>query len=214
MYYSLEVLLKRKNQRFVCTNGGWPAPAPPYVARIRHDVTPPLDEETLSQLRRQLGDVPSLFEFYRRWGSARLYCDTVHMTPIGYASAFFIAPPESWKELREGFEGWVEALTSEEREDLLPGWLSGPYVVVGEVPNSGNYFLIPVEGQEKGKVFEFEHDGFEFVEAGSDFAAFVDKLCAVDEGLLQDIRCHTRYSDGKTPAQWMCEQYFYDAGDS
>ncbi len=205
MYEAFEALLRRKNQRFVCTDTGWPEPGPDrHVALLRHEVDPALDDQSLAELRKQLGDLPELIEFYRRYGSARLYCDT-----IGHASAFFIASPESWPELREGFEGWLEGLDEEEKEELLPNWIAD-YVVVGEVPNSGNYFLLPLEGPDRGKVFEFEHDGFEFIESAANFAAFVESISTVDAALLNEILGHTRYSDGKSSVQWLCKEYQYD----
>lgn len=212
-FAALQELLQRRNQRFVCTDTGWPEPGPDrHVAVIRHEVTPPLDDSTLAALEEQIG-IPELLAFYQRWGSARLYCDTIHREPIGFASAFYIAPPGSWAELQDRFEGWLEILDPEERADLLPAWIDA-YVVVGEVPNSGNYFLVPLEGADRGKVFDFEHDGFEFIERAPDFEQFVDGLCTVNEALLFEILGHTRYADGKSSIQWLVREYLYDAADA
>ena len=178
---------------------------------IGHEVSPPLDEDSLSELAAQLGNVPELLEFYRHWGSVRLYCDTVFKPPVGHASAFYIAPPEAWAELKDDFERWTDNLDDDERQDLLPAWIDS-FVVVGEVPNSGNYFLVPLEGDDRGKVFEFEHDGFEFIERGSTFAGFVEQISTVNEALLAEILGHTRYADGQSSVQWLCEQYLFDDG--
>ena len=48
----------------------------------------------------------------------------------------------------------------------VPG--RGVAVVIGEVPQSGNYYLYVTKGDNQGKVFQFEHDGFEFIEMGND----------------------------------------------
>ena len=214
MFASLQDLLLRRNQRFVCTDTGWPEPGPErHVAMIRHEVTPPLDETSLSALREQIGNIPDLLKFYRRWGSARPFCDSVFKEPIGYASAFFIASPDEWRELKEDFEGWIENLNEDERDEMLPEWIDA-YVVVGKIPNSGNYFLVPLKGSEEGKVIEFEHDGFEFIERAASFAGFVDAICTVNEVLLHEILGHTRYHDGKSSVQWLCKQYLYDASDA
>ena len=93
----------------------------------------------------------------------------------------------------------------------MPAWIDS-FVVVGEVPNSGNYFLVPLEGDDRGKVFEFEHDGFEFIERGSTFAGFVEQISTVNEALLAEILGHTRYADGQSSVQWLCEQYLFDDG--
>jgi hypothetical protein len=172
-------------------------------------VGPPLDVESLAQLRAQIGDLPEVLEFYRKYGTVRLYCDTISSDVIGHASAYYIAPPETWPELREGFEPWLEDLSGDERDELLPKWIDN-YVVIGEVPNSGNYFLVPLEGEERGKVYEFEHDGFEFIEGGKNLAEFLTSKSTVTEELLQEILTHTRYCDGKSDTQWLCESYHYD----
>ena len=66
------------------------------------------------------------------------------------------------------------------------------------------------KGDNKGKVFQFEHDGFEFVEMGKDLYSFIDKIATVTEELVDDILGHTRYSDGKTDVQWLAQMYEFD----
>ena len=211
MFTSLTELLQRRNQRFVCTDTGWPEPGPArHVAMIRHEVSPPLDEPALVALQAQIGNLTELLAFYRRWGSVRLYCDSVVQEPVGCASAFYIAPPGEWDDLKERFEAWTESLGDDERAELLPPWVDH-CVAVGEVPNSGNCFLVPLAGPELGRVFEFEHDGFEFIERGAGFAVFVDTLCTVNDALLSEILGHTRYADGHSSVQWLCRQYLCDA---
>lgn len=211
MFDRLEELLRRKNQRFVCTDTGWPKPGPDrYTASIEHDVGPPADAGALKSVIEQVGDLPEIIEFYRRFGCVRLYRDTVYAEPVGSASAYFIAPPEAWPELREGFEGWLEDLDEEEELELLPSWIEN-YVVIGEIPNSGNYLLVPLIGPDRGKLFEFEHDGFEFIERGVTLASFLEFVSTVTDGLLAEISSHTRYSDGHTDTQWLCREYLYDA---
>lgn len=205
MLTELESLLERKNQRFVCRNsGGSERGSLEYIAPITHEVEPPLDEEALQALQTDLGDLPEAIAFYQRFGGLRLYCDTV-----GYASAFYLAPPESWNELDDHFSGWLDILDEDEQAELIPDWLS-EYAVIGEVPDSGNYFLLALAGDERGKIFEFEHDGFEFIERGENLAAFIAAICKVDDALIQEIRTHTRYSDGKTSTQWLAEEYHYE----
>ncbi|MBK6651137.1 MAG: hypothetical protein IPG42_16510 [Betaproteobacteria bacterium] len=85
MYTELETLLNRKNQRLVCCDNEWPVPGPHrHIAYIRHDVEPPVDAQTLDDIRKQVGDLPEILAFYQRYGSVRLYADT-----IGDGSAFF-----------------------------------------------------------------------------------------------------------------------------
>lgn len=214
MFEHFEELLRRKNQRFICIDTGWPQPGPVrHTALIEHDVGPPVDSATLESVAEQTGGLPEIIEFYRRHGYARLYRDTIPTVYKGdpiHASAYYIAPPAAWSELREYFECWLDDLSEEEAAEALPSWLES-YVVIGEVPNSGNYFLVPLVGPDRGKVFEFEHDGFEFIERGTTLASFLDSVSTVTDDLLEEIRCHTRYCDGHSDTQWLCQNYLYDA---
>lgn len=215
MFERFEELLRRKNQRFICIDTDWPQPGPErHTAYIEHDVDSPVGSATLQSVIDQTGSLPEIVEFYRRFGYARLYRDTIQTAYAGfdpfYASAYYIAPPDAWPELRECFECWLDDLSKEEAAELLPSWMES-YVVIGEVPNSGNYFLVPLVGPDRGKVFEFEHDGFEFVERGTTFACFLDSVSTVNDSLVKEIRSHTRYCDGHTDTQWLCQDYLYDA---
>src|SRR5690606_2880365 len=62
---------------------------------------------------------------------------------------------------------WFEGLSEQEEEELLPGWIDD-CVVFGEIPGSGNYLMMPLSGEKQGRVFEVEHDGFEFIELAPD----------------------------------------------
>jgi hypothetical protein len=70
--------------------------------------------------------------------------------------------------------------------------------------------MMPTKGDESGKVFLFDHDGFEFVEMGADLGAFVEKITTVNDDLMQSIPGHTRYSDGESETQWLAKEYLYD----
>jgi len=210
MYDKLQQLLAHRNPRFVCRVAGARKGGPDkHIAHIDHVITPPVDADTLAGMRSQLGELPELFAFYERYGSLRLYRDSVDSPGIGCASAFYIAPPEAWAELRSDVGDWFSQLDEDEAAEFLPDWVSD-CVAIGEVPNSGNYFLMPMVGEERGKVFEFEHDGFEFIERGASFEDFVEKLADVNEELLRDIGGHTRYDDGVTDYQWMPSAYLHD----
>jgi hypothetical protein len=199
MFESLDILLNRKEQRFICVKG-WPDPSPPeHVVKIEHQVDSPLSYEKLEQLKEQLDELPELISFYSRFGSLRLYSqiDTDK-------SAYYIADPDEWDELKEYFNDWIEG----EDEELLPDWITD-FIVIGEIPKSGNYFIVPLTGKSLGHVYEFEHDGFEFVERGATFADFIEKLTVVNDELLENILTHTRYQDERPDSQWIVKKYRY-----
>ena len=188
----LDALLKRKNQRFVCRDTGWPESGPDrHIAYIEHVVGPPAPASVLAILLKRLRSLPQLAAFYERYGSVRLYCDTV-----GSDSAFYIADPDEWASLKTAFCDWIDLLDPEEEKELLPVWIDN-YIVVGEIPMSGNYFLVPMSGETAGHVFEFDHDGFEFTDRGKDFDEFLDYVSTVDANFDRDILGNTRYSDGE-----------------
>ena len=202
-FEKLQELLSRRNQRFVCSPARGESSAGRCVVRITHEVGPGLSEAALRTLREQIGYQEGLFRLLRDFGGVRLYCDT-----NSDEYAFDIAPPDEWGELAAGFQVWIDELDNRERAELLPDWLEDA-VVIGEPPSSGNCYLFPVRGSYRGAVFEFEHDGFEFVKLSSDIYAFVDRLCTVDEALIRNIAGHTCYSDGKTDTQWIPIAYEY-----
>ena len=210
-FVELDQLLQRKNQRFICKDTGWPEPGPErHTAPITHETTPPLDQAQIDQLKAQFPEVPDLVELYSKHGSIRLYCSTVFYEPLGrFPSAFYIAHPDEWPELKECFGDWLSGLDEEEPEELVPLWIED-CIVIGEIPNSGNYFLVPLQGTDTGNVYEFEHDGFEFIKKADTVAEFIAKLCTVNDELINEIIGHTRYFDGKTNTQWLAERYEFD----
>jgi len=210
MFAALDTLLARRNQRFICIDNGWPAPGPArHVAHLRHEVGRPLDEPAVARLRSQVGDLPELVAFYGRYGSLRLYCDTVEHPVLGHASAYYLAPPEEWADLKSCFEPWLDGVSDDELSELLPEGMTN-VIVIGEVPNSGNYFLVPVVGARAGCVIAFDHDGLEFVEQGANLADFVNAKSTVTEVLLEEILAHTRYYDGVSDVSWLCREYRFD----
>ena len=207
MYEQLQSLLSHHLPRLVCVPAsGYGTTETEHTVFIDHEASPPLDAGAVRELRAQFGDLPHLLAFYECYGSARLFRDLKAQKGIGRASAYYIAPPDAWPELRSDLTDWFADLSEEETEELLPDWISD-CVVVGEIPNSGNYFLVPLVGENRGHVFEFEHDGFEFIERGENFEDFVESLASVEPEHLRTIGGHTRYTDGSTEAQWMPVAY-------
>jgi hypothetical protein len=206
MYEPLQSLLAHRNPRFECRPAGPHLPENArFTAFITHQTTAPLDDQALARLVGQLGDdLDQVPAFYRRWGSAHLYCDS-----RSSASAFYIAPPEHWPGLHQDFMDWVDNLEPDEAAEYVPPWVADA-VTFAAVPRSGNYYLLALSGEQRGRVFEFEHDGFEFIEVSPDFASFIAHLCTVDAALIRTIRGHTRYSDGQTTTQWLAEEYLFD----
>ena len=70
---------------------------------------------------------------------------------------------------------------------------------------------MPVEGPTAGKIFYADHDGWYESAFANDFQKFLAHVTRKPVNLLnEELGCYTRYSDGKTDAQWIPEVYFPD----
>ena len=204
MFDKLDELLNRKAQRFICRNG-WPEPSPPeYSVAIGHEVGPPLGDGEIRALESQVGHVPELLALYSRCSHVLLYRQLHADT-----AAFYIAPPDEWGDLKESVYDWVEQLDSNEKAEILPDWFSS-FVVVGRVPRGAVFYLVPLAGNHVGYVYEFDHDGYEFLPSGTSFANFINRICTVTPSLLTEISAHTRYQDERPNSQWLVDRYEFD----
>lgn len=202
---NLKTLLERNGQRFICKPaGGRTGPnGSVFEAAIKHETLPAIEKSELDDLAKKYGKKIDIFELLSSYASVRLFID-----PVSDDSAFYICHPDEWAELKAELTEWFEGLDDNEAKELIPDWVESA-VVFGEIPGSGNYYLMPLKGDESGKVYEFEHDGFEFIKIGNNFQEFLDYICTVTDGLIDNIGSHTRYSDGVTDIQWLPQRYIY-----
>ncbi len=150
-----------------------------------------------------LPEIPGLRAFYSMYGQLLLYVDE-----RSGEAAYLLASPSQWPALDAQFRPWLECL---EEEDL-PGWIDD-CIVVGEIPRSGNYLLVPASGPEAGKVFEFEHDGYEFLELGDSLPEFVARNLDLDAARLTAIASHRRFMLPDDPRQWWIETMVDNRGN-
>lgn len=170
---------------------------------FRHLGLPPSSSSDMN-----LPDVRGLRDFYATFAQLTLYVDE-----RSGDAAFFIAPPAQWPELDAEFRPWLEGIGGDEADDFLPPWIND-CLVIGEIPRSGNYLLVPVAGPEAGKVFEFEHDGFEFVEQGDSVADFVMRTLDLDTRRLTGIASHIRFITPGEGCQWWISEMQDSRGNS
>ena len=141
--------------------------------------------------------IPSLQDFYDTFDNLILYLD-----PASEDAAFCIASPEKWDSLDNDFRPWLECVGEDEKAELLPVWIND-CLVIGEIPKSGNYLLMPRSGEKSGFVFKFEHDGFEFIELAPSLREFVLKALKPSESSLTDMASHMRFVEGDDfSTQW------------
>ncbi|MBD3668169.1 MAG: hypothetical protein HUJ16_09430 [Kangiella sp.] len=150
-----------------------------------------------------VGDIPN---FYHTFGSLTLYHDEASGD-----SATYIAHPEQWSELHDLFSDWVGDLDDDEKEELVPEWVDS-CIVVGEIPATGNYILVPTIGQKSGHVYLFEHDGFEFLELASSIEDYVHQMLNLDSQKLVQIASHMRFV-GQDNKQWWIKEFCDNNGN-
>ena len=157
---------------------------------FKHVYNPPIQVDGVP-------DVGALKEFYETFGSLTLY---VHKDSGD--AAFYIASPDQWDELTECLRDWADL---DDEPELLPDWLDN-CIAIGEIPQSGNYLLVPTIGAMAGHISEFEHDGFEFIDHASNIKDFVIKMLKPDSAILTHMASHMAFIEGNPMVQWWIEE--------
>lgn len=169
-------------------------PAETRVVTFKHLIQPPAPLDEAAQAA--IPDSGQLQAFYATFGALMLY----HDAQSGEA-ARYIAPPAEWTSLHDGFSGWTQDLSDEERANTLPPWVEH-CVVIGEVPRTGNYIVVATDGESAGQVFEFDNDGLVFTRKASDIVDYVEQLLTPDAAALTEIASHMRFTDRNYGTQW------------
>lgn len=159
------------------------------TVQFRHVAVPAVSESVVP-------DIAGLRDFYDTFAQLTLYAEE-----SSGEAAFVIGSPSDWAELDEDFRPWLDGLDEEEVADLIPDWVNSCFVV-GEVPHSGNYLLLATDGPDTGKVFAFDHDGFEFNELGTTLPDFVARTLDLDSRRLTAIASHIRFIAPNENRQW------------
>jgi len=199
MIETLEDAVKSHSGEFICR--GIIDENNSRTFHFRHLADPP--EESVS-----LPSVPGLEEFYRTFGALLLY-----FNEESQESAFYIAAPAQWEALDGQFRMWLEGLDEEEMEEYVPAWVPD-CIVVGSIPRSGNYLLVPSDGPECGKIFEFEHDGFEFIKLAESLPSFVEGALVPTSRELSSMASHLRFMSESSQEQWWITEMRDNRGNS
>ncbi|WP_126147232.1 SMI1/KNR4 family protein [Synechococcus elongatus] len=199
--------IERPNPRFRCQGvGGSQGDQSEFIARVSNFLhSPPSQAERERLTGGDLADLlpKDFLEFYSRFNGVTLYQDLILNAHGFAATGIYIAPIAEWENLREELQLWLDFIDDED-DDL--DWLESA-IAFAEVPNSGNYFLLALRGDKRGKVVYFSHDGFEFEEYADGLTEFLVKVTSNPAKVLYELGCYTRYTDGKTDIQWIPEAY-------
>ncbi len=192
-----EVVMNHRGT-FLCTQRASNETIKKTVA-FHHTFTEGLSEQELQSILGQYAVVPKLADFYRTFSSLTLYHDEKSDDAVCY-----IAKPKQWDELDEGFREWVDMIEldiDEDDEDSLPEWVEN-CITIGEEPYSGNYFVMPTDGDKSGFIYHFDHDGAEFTELGSNIEDFVFTMLKLKASLLQSFFSFMTFTEKNSEIQW------------
>jgi hypothetical protein len=197
----LNELLAHPAPGFICEGAGETG-AKKFLAKITHEALGPASASDLSKLEAMIpSGAEQLLAFYKIHDGVILYKDTVDDAE-GVELFAVENMEEGTNELRE----WLDTIEEEDDGNKLKS-----AIAIGQVPHSGNYFAMPVEGLGVGKVFYVDHDDWSEEPFANSFDEFVDRITTSPAKLLaEDLGCYARYSDGKTEIQWIPEEYFPD----
>lgn len=147
--------------------------------------------------------IAQLSDFYETFSNLLLYYD-----PVSDEAAIYIGSPDEWGSLKSDFLPWLDCLDENEKEDALPSWIDD-CLVIGVVPQSGNYLLVPLSGEKCGYMCEFEHDGFEFIELAPDIEKFIYQLLDPSASTLAEMASNMRFVEGEdyTTQWWIAEMH-------
>jgi hypothetical protein len=120
---------------------------------VRHVLNPPASSSSIVELHQMLGShAGEVQTFFESHDGFILYGDT-----LSDAAGIELLPIEQWKDATDEMRQWYEHLSEEPDNDpdhILTG------IAIATVPQSGNYFVMPVEGPTAGKIFYADHDGW------------------------------------------------------
>lgn len=188
----LETAVRQHTGEFLCRGIGDEKER--KVVHFSHRATAPVDVPALAPIGR-------LQDFYDTFGSLTFYYDT-----RSGDAARHIAAPSQWAALHADFSLWLDDLDEAERAEILPEWIDTS-LVIGETPHSGNYILMPTTGHAAGQVFEFDHDGFEFLAVASDIVTYATDMLQPGSSRLVDFASHMRFVENEDyrTQWWICE---------
>lgn len=166
-------------------------------------IGPPASGSSLAAVTKLCGDTsPVLKRFVELHDGVLLYRDS---KSDAAGIEFFKAA--QWQSRTEEMRESMTAMGFE--VDDMPDWFHRG-IVFGEIPHSGNYFLIQPDGAEVGQVFYCDHDDFKTEAIAASFGALLNMIVDDPPGFLYQCGCFTRYSDGKTDIQWIPKEYIPD----
>jgi hypothetical protein len=167
----------------------------------------------MSSIEQLLGPAArTIKEFYANHDGVLMYEDSVSSHWSGgefKAAGIAFFPVGDWRrKSNEMRETLLEIFNS---AAATPAWLLQG-IAFGEICHCANYFVIQPKGEDAGKIFYAEHDGFDTHSVAGSFGGFLDSILAGPAEFLYRYGCYTRYSDGKSNIQWIPKEHVASVG--
>jgi hypothetical protein len=173
------------------------------LARVNNQIGRPASKRALATVLALLGESsPVLKRFVELHDGIVLYRDTK-----SDASGVEFFKAKEWESRTAEMQESMQAMGFDESD--MPDWFRVG-VVFGEIPQSGNYFVIQPKGVESGQVFYADHDDFRTDAFAGSFEQFLELIVGDPPGFLYRCGCFLRCSDGKTETQWIPKEYVPD----
>ena len=179
-----------------------------FIVKVKHRLGTPATRAGLALLKKSLGPATdkTIARFYSKHDGALLYCQPgfdavgIQFFPIAKWEAATRECSSRWT--GDGLDDWG---------DPLPKPPGG--IVFAEIPHSGNFFVLRVEGKQTGKIFYENHENSDSAKKPlcESFEALLDMISSDPAKFLSDRGSYTRYSDGKTGLQWIPTKFLPNA---
>lgn len=188
---------------FRCYAAGSKSVKATFLARVENQVGRPASKKALAAASKLIGELsPVLKRFVELHDGIILYRDTK-----SDAAGFEFFKAGEWESRTAEMLESMQAMGFNEAD--MPNWFEEG-VVFGEIPHSGNYFVIQPVGEGVGQVFYADHDDFRTEAFAESFEKLLELIVKDPPGFLYQCGCFTRCSDGKSDTQWIPKEYVPD----
>lgn len=191
----LELFVRTQNQRFVCSLAGAYESDRRQTFQVEHRLREPASADSL----KEFSDCPAatqVVEFYTWHDGGILFRD-----PDSDTAGLDLLKSSTWLLLREAIRETFNFCPADNR----PEWLEH-FLAFGEVPHSGNYFILPTAGPDAGKVIYCHHEGPTADVWARDFETFLAQILDDPAGQIDRMGCFLRFQRGDQ--QWVPERFF------
>ncbi len=190
-----ELIQKNMSVKFRCRPAG--DKSGEFTSETQSILNPPSPDELDSIKEKLSGISTEIIEFYEKHNGAVFHFDSGQIN-----AGLLIHPIREWDEVTSEMMEWYDMMDEDVIDELDMEWLDD-CIAFAEVPSSANYFVLVVNGENKGKVIYTDHEVAEPEVYAHTFNEFLARYLSKPVDEMMSLGCFTRYSDGKTDIQWI-----------